>query len=55
MKTFNGIVPGKEAICLHLKLLIIYLHNERGTQVDDIGITNIWKLGIRKAFGILFP
>ena len=32
-----------------------HLHYKRGSQVDDIGVAKIGKLGVRKASGILIP
>jgi hypothetical protein len=55
VKAFDSVVTWQEAIRFHWKLLIIHLHGKRCTEIDNISITHVWKLGIRKSIGILFP
>ena len=55
MMTFNSIVPGQETIRFHIKLFIIDLHDKWRSEVNDISITNIRKLSIRKPGGVFFP
>jgi hypothetical protein len=55
MEAFDTIVSRKEAIRFNRKFFIIDLHYERGTQVDDISISNVGKLRVGKTFRILRP
>jgi hypothetical protein len=55
MKTFYRMITGKETICSHSLLLLFNLHGERRTQVYQVSVSQVWKLRIRKPFGIIFP
>ena len=43
MVAFDGFMSWQKAICFHTEFSILYLHDEWGAQVDQVGITNIWK------------
>ena len=43
MITFNGFMSWQKAIRFHVEFFILYLHDEWSAQVDQVGITNIWK------------
>ncbi len=55
METFNGIISRQEAIGLHGKLFFIYLHHEWSTEIENIGIADIGKLGIGESLRKLVP
>ena len=43
----------KETVGLHFKRLVLELHNERRSEVDEVSISDVWKKCVRKSFGIL--
>lgn len=52
--TLYTLVPRQETIRFHIELLIADLHDERGTQVNEVGIADIREKRIRKTFRVLF-
>lgn len=55
MEAFERFLPGQESIGFHWELLVAHLHNERGSQVEEIGVANIREENIGKSFGIFIP
>ena len=50
----HSLVPWQKTIPLHLVFFFFQLHDERGAEVNQIGVTNIWKKRIGKAIRVFF-
>ena len=55
MKTFNRMITRQEPIRAHSLLLLFYLHGEGSAQVNQVSVTQVWKLRIRKSFRVFLP
>ena len=55
VKALNRIVTRQKAVSFHGIPLVGYLHYIGIAQVDEVGITHIGKLSIRKTTRILLP
>lgn len=55
MEAFERFLARQEPIGLHRKLLVAHLHNERGSQVKEVGVANIREENVGKSFGVFVP
>ena len=46
-------MPRQKAVCFHLKILLIHLHDKRCTKIDDISIAHIRQQHIREPLWVL--